>query len=104
MRIADGLAATDRITSAGIGRSHQKLKSRTRQAEEMTMVSLLRLHPVRAVVYRLIDANVFRHTLEERLKRGYIVTEAAPAEVRDEHLAETPAVPVPRAAAGGSRL
>ncbi len=68
------------------------------------MVSFLRLHPIRAVAYRLIDANVFRHALEERLKRGYIVTEAAPAEVRDEHPVEAPAVPVPRAAAGGSRL
>jgi len=69
----------------------------------MTMVSFLRLHPVRAVVYRLIDANVFRHTLEERLKRGYIVTEAGPAEVREDHPAEAAAVTV-RAAAGGSRL
>ncbi|HXY81412.1 MAG TPA: hypothetical protein VEH55_08585 [Gaiellaceae bacterium] len=68
------------------------------------MVSFLRLPPIRAVAYRLIDANVFRHTLEERLKRGYIVNEAVPAEMRDEPAVDTPAVPVPRAAAGGSRL
>jgi hypothetical protein len=69
-----------------------------------TMASLFRFPPIRAVAYRLIDANVFRHTLEERLKRAYIVTEAVPAEAHDEPVADAPAVTVPRAAAGGSRL
>jgi len=70
----------------------------------ITMASLLRLSPIRAVAYRLIDANVFRHTLEERLKRAYIVTQTVPAEARDEAVTDAQAVTVPRAAAGGSRL
>jgi hypothetical protein len=37
------------------------------------MQALLRLRPVQALVYLLIDTNVFRHALEERLKRRYIV-------------------------------
>jgi hypothetical protein len=37
------------------------------------MQALLRLRPVQALVYLLIDANVFRRALEERLKRRYIV-------------------------------
>jgi len=73
--------------------------------------SFLRLPPVRAVVYRLIDAGIFRHALEERLKRDFIVLDAASAE--DAHGATATAAVVttiPSAdqaghrAAGGSTL
>jgi hypothetical protein len=37
------------------------------------MQALLRLRPIQALVHLLIDTNVFRHTLEEHLKRRYIV-------------------------------
>jgi hypothetical protein len=34
---------------------------------------LLRLRAFRALAFIFIDANLFRHALEERLKREYIV-------------------------------
>jgi hypothetical protein len=33
---------------------------------------LLRLQPLRSLAYRLIDADIFRHALEERLKHRYV--------------------------------
>ncbi len=37
------------------------------------MGHLLRLRPFRRIAFMFIDTNVFRHALEERLKRQYIV-------------------------------
>jgi hypothetical protein len=69
-----------------------------------TVSSLLRLPPVRALAFRLIDANIFRHSLEEGIKRQYIA-KAPPADVEqiDDESAPPVAVALPRAAAGGSR-
>lgn len=65
------------------------------------MVSLLRLQPVRAVAYRLIDANVFRHRIEERLKREYIVLDADGDENEDERQVSEPIPVHSRRAASG---
>ena len=37
------------------------------------MQRLLRLRAFRALAFVFIDANLFRHALEDRLKREYIV-------------------------------
>jgi hypothetical protein len=60
------------------------------------VTSLIRLAPVRSIAYRLIDLNVFRQSLEERLKRDYIARTqgdpavAAPIELRPTITAEGP--------------
>jgi hypothetical protein len=48
--------------------------------------SILQLRPFQAIAHRLIDAGVFRHSLEERLKRKYIVLEPTPAPSPQERL------------------
>ena len=81
------------------------------------MLSFLRLQPFRSLAFRLIDANLFRHALEERLKREYIVMEAAPgapaipalptelgahrAAAAEEQAVEFPVPAVRQAATGG---
>jgi hypothetical protein len=79
---------------------------------EMVVLKLLRLQPFRALAYCLIDADLFRHALEEHLKREYVVLEPQPSPVALEALAPASAdpehvdVPVPvvrRAATGASR-
>jgi hypothetical protein len=60
------------------------------------VTSLIRLAPVRSIAYRLIDLNVFRQSLEERLKREYIARTqgdpevAPPIELRPATTAEEP--------------
>jgi hypothetical protein len=64
------------------------------------VVSFLRLQPVRAVAYRLIDANLFRHRIEERLKREYIVLDPQGDDPQEEPTSEPVPVHVRRAASG----
>jgi hypothetical protein len=39
----------------------------------MIVRTLLRLRPFRALAFVFIDSDLFRHALEERLKREYLV-------------------------------
>lgn len=81
------------------------LKLRAADAEEGAVPSLLRLSPVRAVAFKLIDAGIFRNALEERLKRDFIVLDASPVEA-SHHDAVVKTLPTAdqagQRAAGGS--
>jgi hypothetical protein len=68
------LGISFRAADRCIGRRLRKLKSSTAPADTDTVVRvLLRLHPFRRLAFVFIDTNVFRHALEERLKREHIV-------------------------------
>jgi hypothetical protein len=61
----------------------------------MNLVTFLdRFRVVRPVAYWLIDRNVFRHALEERLKRDYIVGETAEPAAQVDDAAGDPSVPL----------
>jgi hypothetical protein len=55
---------------------------------------LSRFRVVRPVAHWLIDRNIFRHALEERLKRDYIVAEAVEAPALVDESPGAPADPL----------